>query len=118
MFQKVVAIFARYHCNIPYFKRKEPMRLSITMLGLSLLLLVACKTDKNKDQSQTSTPNSTATQKNSSAIFEKIDPSYSGVTFANHIKEDLSTLSNLFDFDYFYNGAGVGLEDINNDGFT
>lgn len=92
------------------------MRLSITMLGLSLVLLVGCKTDKNKDQPQTSTPNSTATQKNSSAIFEKIDPSSSGVTFANHIKEDLSTLSNLFDFDYFYNGAGVGLEDINNDG--
>lgn len=101
-----------------YFLLKEmkPMRLSITMLGLALLLLVACKTDNKKDKSQTSTPDTTASQKSSSAIFEKIDPSHSGITFANHIKENLSTLSNLFDYDYFYNGAGVGIEDINNDG--
>lgn len=31
------------------------------------------------------------------------------------MKEDVSTKENLFDFDYFYNGAGVSAVDINND---
>ena len=38
------------------------------------------------------------------------------MVFNNKIIHDLSTRSNLFDFDFFYNGAGVGIADINNDG--
>ena len=41
---------------------------------------------------------------------------YTGIKFQNDVKEDLQTLANVFDFDYFYNGAGVGLCDLNNDG--
>ena len=36
--------------------------------------------------------------------------------FENNIQEDVSTLENLFDYDYFYNGAGTGVADLNNDG--
>ncbi|MDC6352639.1 VCBS repeat-containing protein [Zeaxanthinibacter sp. PT1] len=49
-------------------------------------------------------------------IFERVDPATSGLWFSNDIKENLNTLENLFNFDYFYNGAGVGVEDLNNDG--
>lgn len=49
-------------------------------------------------------------------IFEQVPSSQSGITFANTLKEDVGTLENLFDFDYFYNGAGVGVVDVNNDG--
>lgn len=52
----------------------------------------------------------------SEGLFVKISEETSGITFSNTLKEDLSTYQNLFDFDYFYNGAGVGIEDINNDG--
>ncbi len=49
-------------------------------------------------------------------VFKKIESSSSNLHFSNTIKEDIATRDNLFDYDYFYNGAGVGLVDINNDG--
>lgn len=51
-----------------------------------------------------------------SPIFKKIEPSYSNLSFQNTITENIETLENLFNYDYFYNGAGVGVEDLNNDG--
>ncbi len=53
---------------------------------------------------------------NSSLNYQKISTASSGLEFKNTLVHDLKTKSNLFDDDYFYNGAGVGIEDINNDG--
>ncbi len=50
-------------------------------------------------------------------VFEKVEAEQSGITFANLVKEDIATHENIFDFDYFYNGAGVGVADLNNDGY-
>jgi enediyne biosynthesis protein E4 len=48
-------------------------------------------------------------------LFQSIDPEDSGVTFSNNlIYTDTLT---VLDFEYLYNGAGVGIGDINNDGF-
>ncbi len=52
----------------------------------------------------------------SSPIFELLDSEQTGVDFNNVLQPDLSTNANLFDFDYFYNGAGVGILDYNKDG--
>ncbi len=49
-------------------------------------------------------------------IFRKVSTDSSNLRFSNDITENLETLENLFNFDYFYNGAGVGVEDLNNDG--
>ena len=49
--------------------------------------------------------------------FVKIGDSDSKISFSNDLKADVSTKFNLLDFDYFYNGAGVGVGDFNNDGF-
>jgi hypothetical protein len=92
------------------------MRLSLSILGLALFLPIGCKTDNAENLEEASLLDSISSQHTTPTLFDKIDPSYSTIYFANHVKEDLSTISNLFDFDYFYNGAGVGLEDINNDG--
>ncbi|MBT8270593.1 MAG: VCBS repeat-containing protein, partial [Bacteroidia bacterium] len=43
-------------------------------------------------------------------------PDVSGLNFENTITHDVATRFNLFDYDYFYNGSGVGVEDLNNDG--
>ncbi|WP_299676849.1 VCBS repeat-containing protein [uncultured Dokdonia sp.] len=49
-------------------------------------------------------------------LFELVSSEESGITFSNTLKENVGSIENLFDFDYFYNGAGVGVADINNDG--
>ena len=54
--------------------------------------------------------------KNQDMPFKKISSSYSGIEFSNTITPNLENYENLFDYDYFYNGSGVGIADINNDG--
>ncbi len=46
--------------------------------------------------------------------FRLIDPSDSGIDFSNTISE--SDTFNLMRFEYIYNGAGVGIADLNGDG--
>ena len=45
--------------------------------------------------------------------FQKIEPEFSGVHFANNLKE--TPLTNIFNYMYFYNGGGVAVGDINGD---
>ncbi len=50
-----------------------------------------------------------------SPVFKKISSTQSGITFANTVDENYD--KNYFDrFAYVYNGAGVAVGDINNDG--
>lgn len=46
--------------------------------------------------------------------FEKLPARKTGVKFQNKLKEDQS--SNILTYEYFYNGGGVAVGDINNDG--
>ena len=48
--------------------------------------------------------------------LQKLSSKETGIDFANTIRPNLETKENLFDYDYFYNGSGVGIADINNDG--
>ena len=55
------------------------------------------------------------TEKTENSIpFEKLTTEYTGVNFSNNITPNLESSENLFDYDYFYNGSGVGIADINN----
>lgn len=47
-------------------------------------------------------------------LFQLLPASQTGITFNNEINENDSI--NVIDFDYIYNGAGVGVGDFNNDG--
>ncbi|MEM6767263.1 MAG: VCBS repeat-containing protein [Bacteroidota bacterium] len=49
-------------------------------------------------------------------LFNKIDSSHSGISFSNTITE--SDTLNLLDNTNMYNGAGVGIGDLNNDGLV
>ncbi|GGG55708.1 hypothetical protein GCM10011414_26970 [Croceivirga lutea] len=70
------------------------------------LPFLSCKNEKSK-----------ATKKaTNQSVFQKIESSYSGINFENRITENVETLENLFNYDYFYNGAGVGIIDFDNDG--
>ncbi len=72
---------------------------------LLLGLLFACGGQTTRNQIGENTP-----------VFEQVSANASGIHFANTLKEDVSTKENLLDFDFFYNGAGVGIADLNNDG--
>jgi len=52
---------------------------------------------------------------NTAQVFELLDPQRTGIQFSNNIEhtEDF----NIFSYRNFYNGGGVSLGDVNNDGF-
>ena len=50
----------------------------------------------------------------SKKLFSEISSSHSGVDFKNEIKEDENY--NILTYEYLYNGAGVAVGDVNNDG--
>ena len=66
-----------------------------------ILILCACKSNKNNDDVK---------------LFQKLSPIDTKVDFTNTIKETKDF--NILDYLYFYNGGGVSAGDINNDGLT
>ncbi|WP_369765448.1 VCBS repeat-containing protein [Flavobacterium sp. WC2429] len=47
-------------------------------------------------------------------LFSKLDPSTTGITFVNEVKNGKTM--NVFNYRNFYNGGGVAIGDVNNDG--
>ena len=66
------------------------------LTGMSFIYF-ACKTEKKAD-----------------ILFEAIDQKVTGITFTNQMHP--TPQFNLFKYMYYYNGAGVGAGDFNNDG--
>ena len=83
-----------------------------------VMLSFACNSDKKESSKEQRKENDISINNDilRNNLFENIPSSASGITFSNTIKENIATMENLFDYDFFYNGAGVGIEDINNDG--
>ena len=53
-------------------------------------------------------------KKNQDTLFELVSSEKTGIKFSNDLKEDEKL--NILTYEYFYNGGGVGIGDINNDG--
>lgn len=53
---------------------------------------------------------------NESSLFKLLDPEETGIDFANIVPENDSI--SQFTYHYLFNGAGVGIGDINNDGLN
>lgn len=53
-------------------------------------------------------------KKDQDTLFELLPSSETGISFSNNLKEDEKL--NILTYEYFYNGGGVGIGDINNDG--
>ena len=84
------------------------MKYLFQILLISLITLIGCKNDTDY-----------IVEKDDSKIyssFEKIESSHSNIDFINKITPSFDNKANLFDYDYFYNGSGVGIADFNNDG--
>ena len=56
------------------------------------------------------------TKEEQPALFEALDTRSTGIDFANKLTP--TAQFNMFKYMYFYNGAGVGVGDFNNDGLS
>jgi hypothetical protein len=75
------------------------VKIRLLGIGACISILLSCS-----EKEQHATP----------ALFDKISPEQSGVKFRNDLTFD--TEFNIYTYRNFYNGGGVGLGDINNDG--
>ena len=82
--------------------------------------LVACEDKPKEDPANKDTAElTTAKDEKKEArqgLFELLPASETGIFFANNLVDDVSTMENLFNFDYFYNGSGVAVADFDGDG--
>ncbi len=83
---------------------------------LLILSLGACTSDTDQQSPSTISQGETkAPEVNTEGQhFKLIPPAQSGINFTNLIKEDY--VYNIMNFEYLYNGGGVAVGDINNDG--
>jgi len=82
------------------------------IFALILLLLVACESQPETEQAATTTPEETPT----STYFQLLDSSATGIGFTNQVADQNDF--NILTYRNFYNGGGVAIGDINNDGLA
>ncbi len=78
----------------------KPMNHFLRLIALTFFILsisISCKKQPSSD-----------------SLFVQVDSNASNIHFANTIMEGPST--NAFFYEYIYNGGGVGIGDVNNDG--
>jgi hypothetical protein len=92
------------------------MKVSLCLFFFFLLFLLLRCTNKKEHNSQTAIAvnPSLAAVSDSNALFKLTPASHTGIEFINNIEANDSL--NILDFNYFYNGGGVAIGDINNDG--
>ena len=80
------------------------------LLIFSLLILFSCQS--NEGDTGTTTPNTITSPKD--ALFQKLPAAQTGIDFINKVEDGKDF--NVLTYRNFYNGGGVGIGDINNDG--
>lgn len=75
------------------------MTARVLLFGFTVSVLVACQGNEAERP-----------------LFESLSPQRTGVDFQNDLEEDEEF--NIVEYLYFYNGAGVAIGDINNDGWN
>ena len=77
----------------------------VTVLGLwCAIIILACQ------------PGEEVTEQTKDPLFELLESSQTGIDFANEVKDEADF--NILTYRNYYNGAGVALGDVNNDGLT
>src|SRR4051812_20680500 len=76
--------------------------LQLTLATLMLALFTRCRTSGNDYDGQ------------SSQLFTQLSSKETNIDFNNTLKEDAQ--NSVLSYDYFYNGGGVAVGDVNGDG--
>ncbi|MGO4917956.1 VCBS repeat-containing protein [Maribacter spongiicola] len=84
------------------------MKYKFVALIFACLSFFTCKKDITKED--------VLKEENDSPLFELVASQTSGITFSNDIEENFEHFYEFFN--YVYNGAGVAVGDINNDGLA
>lgn len=79
----------------------------IAILSFSLLMMSCSGPDTSEQTDNSSIPKS-------SPLFNLLTPEETGITFSNRIEENLNL--NVLMYEYLYNGGGVAVGDLNQDG--
>ena len=87
----------------------------ILLIALPLLLF-NCNSNPSENTSERSPKAPDAPRENSGTVFELLASSVTGVDFNNRLVETEEV--NFYRYEYLYNGGGVGIGDINNDGLA
>jgi len=80
-------------------------------LAIASLILVSSGCQKKSSQTENTTP---ANEPVKATLFTLLAPEQTNITFNNALTE--TPLANIIMYQYFYNGGGVAIGDINNDG--
>lgn len=83
-------------------------------LGFIAVTFVSCSSDPEPIEALPKIEEKAPGASKTGPGFLLHDPSTSGVTFSNVVKEDYTY--NIYNYEYLYNGGGVAIGDINNDG--
>jgi len=106
---KVEKVF-RYFLSLGKHGIRTTLSVCIYFAGsLFFLVMVLSCSDHNNESSTSKTEHP-----DSSKLFKQLDASVMGIDFRNDIKEDEHT--NAIVYEYTYNGGGVAIGDVNNDG--
>ena len=81
------------------------LKLFLSLVFFGFFLLSACQNDPE---------NSGSGMSDSNALFSLLPPGKTHVDFNNMITEN--SIANIMSYQYFYNGGGVAIGDLNNDG--
>ena len=82
------------------------------LIGVSSMLF-SCNREETNKNSKIENGTTKAKQK-TTPLFKKLNKEESGFYFLNVLKE--SEKLNILNYEYLYNGSGVAIGDINNDG--
>lgn len=78
------------------------------LIPILLLMGTGCS---SKDQ-----PSEAVSDSSKEPLFELLSPDRTNITFDNALSEGTGINRNVLMYEYFYNGAGVAVGDLNNDG--
>ncbi len=89
-----------------------------SLLGMGILLLLFSCAEDPKQENKTKQANNIEAVSTTSgdALFSQLNPSQTKIHFMNTVQEDANR--HLGHYDYMYNGSGVAIGDINNDGLA
>ncbi|MFK8039239.1 MAG: VCBS repeat-containing protein [Crocinitomicaceae bacterium] len=86
------------------------MKINNPVFILLSLFILACGSEKKKKDSA----KDESSENKEEMFFTKLTAEETGIDFKNTVEE--TEAFNLFNFEYIYNGGGVAIGDINNDG--